>query len=218
MESALIWTSTNVNHPSITILFCTDSKSLCEALISSSLRTFSIHNSINSISSSIFIHWIPGHSAIPGNELANKVAKEATTIATKSSVSFSSSIQVFNEAIRDDPPTHERVARVYQHQKAFQDSKQIKNRKDDLLLARLRSGHHPCLDHYLRRLDPTQDPICPSCRVDEQDLNHWLYLCPASDTIKQRVFGNYKAPLECLTTQPGNLLAYASKTLVSLDA
>ena len=34
MESALSWTSTNANYPSISILVCTDSKSLCEALIS----------------------------------------------------------------------------------------------------------------------------------------------------------------------------------------
>ena len=57
MESALSWTLTNVNHHSIIVLFCTDSKSLSEALISSHPRTFSIHNSINSISSSIFIQW-----------------------------------------------------------------------------------------------------------------------------------------------------------------
>ena len=59
MESALSWTRTNANHHSFTVLFCTDSKSLCEALISSHLRTFSIGNSISSISSSIFIQWIP---------------------------------------------------------------------------------------------------------------------------------------------------------------
>ena len=55
MESALTWTLTNASYPSISILFCIDRKSLCEALISSHPRTFSIHNSINSISSSIFI-------------------------------------------------------------------------------------------------------------------------------------------------------------------
>ena len=48
MESALSWTSTNANHQSISVLFCTDSKSLCQALISSNPPTFSIHNSINS--------------------------------------------------------------------------------------------------------------------------------------------------------------------------
>ena len=38
MESALSWTSTNANHPSISILFCTDRKSLCQTLISSNPR------------------------------------------------------------------------------------------------------------------------------------------------------------------------------------
>ena len=55
MESALSCTLTNANHHSITILFWTDSKPLFEALISSHPRTFSIHNSSNFISSSIFI-------------------------------------------------------------------------------------------------------------------------------------------------------------------
>ena len=99
MESTLIWTSANANHPSITILFCRDSKSVCEALISSlSNSRISIHNSISSISYSIFTQWIPHHFAIPANDLADKAAKEATTNATNTilPVSFSSSIQVIN--------------------------------------------------------------------------------------------------------------------------
>ena len=101
-ESALSWTSTNANHPSIYVLFCTNSKSLCEALISSNPRTLSIHNSIYSISSFISTQWIPGHYAIPGNDLADKAAKNATTIATDRilPIYFFSSIQVINETIR----------------------------------------------------------------------------------------------------------------------
>ena len=142
MESALSWTSTNANHPSISILLCTDSKSLCEALISSKPRTSSIHNSISSTSSSIFIQWITAHSVIPGNDLADKAAKEATTIVTNTilTVSFSSSIQVINGTIHDNPAAHERVALIYDYQRASRDAKQIQNRKDDVLLGRLRSG------------------------------------------------------------------------------
>ena len=40
MKSALPWTSTNASHPSTSILFFTDSKSLCEALITSHPRIF----------------------------------------------------------------------------------------------------------------------------------------------------------------------------------
>ena len=181
MESALSWTLTNANHHSITILFYTDSKSLCEALISSHPRTFSIHNSINSISSSILIQWIPGHSAIPGKDIADKAAKEATTIDSDTilPISLSSSIQVINETIRDAPPIHERVASVYKHRRVSRDAKLINNRKDDVLIAHLRSGHHPSLKKYLHRLDPSQGPTCPNCRQEEQDLLHWLCDCPA---------------------------------------
>ena len=142
MESALSWTLTNANHHSITRLFCTYSKSLCEALISSHPRTFSIHNSINFISTSVFIQCIPGHSAIPGNDLPVQAAKEATTIATDTilPISLSSSIQVINETIREAPPIHERVASVYNHRRVSRDAKQINNRKDDVLIARLRSS------------------------------------------------------------------------------
>ena len=117
MESALSWASPNVGYSSISILFYTDSKSLCEALISSHSQTFLIRNSINSISSSIFFQWIPGHSLIPDNGLADKAAKEATTTATNTilPISMSSSIHVINNTIRDAPPTRERVADVYQN-------------------------------------------------------------------------------------------------------
>ena len=158
---------------------------MCETVISSHLRTFSIHNSINSISSSILILWIPVHSSIPGNDLADKAAKEATTIATDTilPISLSSSIQVINEAIRDAPPIREPVAAVYKHQRVSRDVKQINNRKDDVLIAQLRSGNHPSLKQYLHRLDPSQDPTCSNCCQEEQDLVHWLRDCPVLLTM-----------------------------------
>ena len=219
MESALASTSTNANHPSNSILFCTDSKSLCEAIISSNPRISSIHDSIKSISSSISIQCIPGQSAIPGNELADEATKEATTIATNTilPVSFSSSIQVIIDTIRDTPPAHDRVAQIYKHQKASRDARQIKNRKDEVLLARLRSGHHPSLQQYLHRLDPSKDPTCPKCHLDEQDLHLWLCDCLAITTTRIQLFGNHKGSLEWLATRPGDVVAYPRKTLVNLE-
>ena len=127
------------------------------SLISSHPQIFSIQNSINFISSSIFIQWIPGHSAIPGSDLASKAAKEATTVATDTifSISLSSSIQVINEMICDAPPIHEQVASVYQHQKVSWDAKQIKQQK------RWCSHCSFTIRQYLHWLDLSQDPTCP---------------------------------------------------------
>ena len=220
MESSLSWTLTNVNHHSFTVLFCMDSKSLCEALISTHPRTFSIHNSISSISSSIFIQWIPGHSSIPSNDLADKAAKEATLITTDATfpIPLSSSIHIINETIRDAPPTHERVAAVYKLRRISRDVKQITNRKDDVLIARQRSGHHPSLKQYLHLLDPSQDPICPNCHQEEQDLVQWLRNCLALLSVRQQLFGCHQGSLEWLATRPGDIVAYARKTLANLDA
>ena len=157
--------------PTSTIIYpppsSAQTKSLCETLISSHPQSFSIHNSINSISSSIFIKWIPDHSAVPGNDLADIAAKEVTTIAkdTILPISLSSSNQVINESIRDAPPTHKRVASVYQHRRVSRDAKQINNRKDNVLLARVRSGHHPFLKQYLHRLDPSHMSELPPRRT-----------------------------------------------------
>ena len=133
-------------------------------------------------------------------------------------ISLSSSIQIINETIRDVPPTHERVAAVYKLRRNSRDVKQITNRKDDVLIARLRSGNHPSLKQYLHRLDPSQDPICPNCQEEEQDLVHWLRDCPALSSVRQRVFGCHQGSLEWLATRPGDVVAYARKTLVNLDA
>ena len=40
MEFTLTWTPTNANHPSITILICTNTKSLHEAFMLSKPRIF----------------------------------------------------------------------------------------------------------------------------------------------------------------------------------
>ena len=105
---------------------------------------------------------------------------------------------------------------MIQHQKASHDSKQIKNQKDDILLACLWCGNQPSLHRYLHHLDPSHNPICLKCCLNEQDLNHWLCECPEGCAIRQQVFGNHKGSLEWLATWPGDVLAYSRRTWPTL--
>ena len=118
----------------------------------------------------------------------------------------------------DSLPSQARVALIYQHRKISGDAKEVNNRKDDVILACLRSIHHPSLRQHLKRPDLSQDPIYPNCRIEVQDLLQWLCECPVLMTIRQRAFGNYQGFLEWLATRPGDVVAYTRKSLVNLDA
>ena len=87
-------------------------------------------------------------------------------------------------------------AQIYQHWKASHDSKHIKNQKDDVLIARLRSGQHPYLHQCLYQLDRVIYAIYPSCRLQKQYLTYQLCNCPARDTM----FG---CSYECLGATKG---------------
>lgn len=84
---------------------------------------FSIRENISFISSSKYIQWIPGHSDIPGGELADRTAKGTTIISTNTIFcgSLFSALQVINKKILDSPPTPRQITQVYQQRKASHD-------------------------------------------------------------------------------------------------
>ena len=57
-------------------MICTDSQSLSMAMKSLNPETDGIREALQHHSGSIVIQWIPGHSNIPGNNLADDAAKK----------------------------------------------------------------------------------------------------------------------------------------------
>ena len=105
---------------------------------------------------------MPGHSNIPSNDLADRAAKEATTIESNTihPTPLSCVFQVINELFCDDPPSHARTSKIYQHCKTLNDLQQIKSCRDDVLITRLRSGYHLSLKAHHHRIDPEIDHTC----------------------------------------------------------
>ena len=214
---AIDWINNHCECQNQNIAIFTDSQSLCTALLGSSPYLDRIRNQINTVNSHLTIQWIPGHCDIPGNELADITAKEAASFPIanhcRPPVSYGSSCTQINLCIKDPSCTHERTKEVYGALSKARDS-QVKTRKDQSILAKLRSGHYVGLRAYQYRIQSgVPDPTCPLCGEDDQDLEHWLTRCPATAARRLELFDGGSGCLDCLTRSPLGVLALARETL-----
>ena len=168
----------------------------------------------------VFIQWVPAHSNIHSNDLADRAEKEGTIIESDTihPTPVSCAFQVINDLFCNDPPSHVQISKICQQRKASIDLKQLQSRKDDVLIARLCSGHHLRLKAHHHWTDLEIDPACSSYQQADHTLTHWLFECPAENAIRQQVFENHQESRKWLTTRPGDVIAFARKTLVDIDA
>jgi ribonuclease HI len=209
MGLALNWMKDNQFTDTI---ICSDSQSLLRALKHSTPDTADLRNILDNLRGNTYIHWVPSHSKIPGNEIADIAAKEATKIdGTPTAVTFGSAKSVIKRLIKDPSPTHHVVKETYKHLQKKKEKNIIKSRKEAATLAQLRSGHCLKLAAYRHRIDNTKSDICPRCQEDTEDVKHWLK-CPANLQDRLNIFGRTDVGLGALTEFPAEALAYAKAT------
>jgi hypothetical protein len=65
----------------------------------------------------VIIQWIPGHSNIPGNDLADKYAEEVAQNGepSLSPHSYNTARVIIKREIKDPPPSHPTVSKTYGH-------------------------------------------------------------------------------------------------------
>ena len=192
-------------------------QSLCTALLGQKLQEFAdILSLLALIQSTVHIQWIPGHSDIPGNELADARAKDASGNQeglARPPISLGSANMMVKQIFKDAQPTHERTRQIYQNLSRSKDKAQINCRKDAVLLARLRSGHHPGLRAWVHRVDPQVEPTCYICGDPYMDLYHWLCICPGVSAERMAKVGSHTGKLDWLTTEPAASVTLARATL-----
>ena len=205
------------------VLVCTDSQSLCKALEGHGDAADELRNEIDKCPNELVIQWVPGHSDIPGNELADEEAKQATTVVGEGrAVSFEGITPVIKSIIKDSEIQHARTREVYRC-KSSQKEKKVSNRKDEVLLARLRTGHHFGFKSYQHRLNNEEDPTCPRCEESSKNqclmrplcldnVEHWLE-CDATAEARMREFGRTDVGISILTEDPKGSVALARRTL-----
>ena len=223
LGDALAWTAENCGF-GCRVVICTDSQSLCKALEEDSEGVDSLRVDINVCRADICIQWVPGHSKIPGNDMADEEAKLATEEEGPGrAVSIRGIKPVINSIINDGEIVHERTRQVYRGKSRAKDKEQIGNRSDATLLRRLRTGHHFGFKTYQHCLNPNEDPTCPRCKeltktglmpqpLDLDNVVHWLE-CPATAEARMRTIGRVDVGVDILTTDPRGSLALARSTL-----
>ena len=193
VKRALLWISSR-NHPSnnIYVILC-DCLSAIQA-IGSPFYQFD-HPTINQIleifqkieknSMLIRLVWVPGHACLPGNEKADRLARETAA----------SSAPVQNSGPVSKPESksliHQYISikwnNEYQILEKGSDYKKLYptispipshtvSRKIDTILFRLRSGH--CrLNSHLYKIGCLDSPSCEFCDSSET-VEHFLLACP----------------------------------------
>ena len=140
MKSAVEWVK--ANRPFADTVIVSDCRSLLTSLKNGLLDTDDIREDLDALHGTTSIHWVPSHSNIPGNELADRAAKEAAGLPEEDiPIQFEVAKAVVRRSLRDPDPSHPIVAQTYAHLTKRQEA-MIEFRKD-ALLAQLRSGHWP---------------------------------------------------------------------------
>ena len=153
------------------------------------------------------------------NKAADEAAKRATTAPGPTRpISYQSACAAIKRHIRDDPlkrPHHCTNSTTLNRDRELE----ITNRKDQVDLARLRSGYHPKLQSYQNILRPDEtDPTCPRCKDGEDTVDHWLQECSAASAAKMKLFGSVKLGHEILAKEPRKAIALAKVTIFGAPA
>ena len=149
-----------------------------------------LHNQ-NDVATSI--HWIPGYCDIPGNDRADKLARQGTSKTHHDEqVSYAASTQIVHRKSRKI--WHDRWARgntgriYYQPQQTPNQTDPINqlHRAHQTVVFRLRTDHAP-LNAHLHRIKmehPAKSVYCPD---SDETVEHVLSHCPLYDNIRSRL-------------------------------
>src|SRR5579871_1541437 len=182
----------NAYEPSNIVIF-TDSKSTLQALEdylqTDNKEIILLAETIDTLQTSfnikLTLQWIPGHVGIPGNEKADRLAKQGAAMEQINTPTNNHTVkQILKNNSKDE--WLKRWAKGSTGRSMYKEMKQPdKNdcinklpRKEQCTIFRLRT-EHTTLNKHLNRLKLAQEPKCRNCTHPFETVQHVLLECPA---------------------------------------
>ena len=146
---------------------------------------------LNSLSQFKVVHlqWIPGHSSLPGNDLADSLAKAGASL-DPSRISVFLAPLISSQRLSLYTSWRRSVqSGFFQHQIPSVSPEELTfPRSARCALSRLRcNGNSTLLNSYLHRVGRAETP-CSNSGSESQDLSHLVLDCPALDHLRRAIF------------------------------
>ena len=167
------------------LLLLSDSRSVLSSifpLISNSVADLT--GTVFLSSCSVRLQWVSGHSFLPGNDVADELARRGALLAPSViPCSLSPLISDWRRAVS---------SKFFDTRfPSISIEELVLPRHARCVLSRLRcDGHSLLLGFYLFRIGRIENPSCSACGHSSQDTSHLILHCPARDSLRRSLFGD----------------------------